>query len=70
MSEEPTVTFPLAECPIGLLSGDQDRYAYYMASYAAVLRAFPQITPDSYWRLTVAEHRLMVDAVEGAPSGN
>ncbi len=65
MSEEvPTVTFPLTECPLSLLSGREEEYAHFMRTYAPILRAFPQITPDSYWRLTVAEHELMWQAVE------
>lgn len=71
MSEDqPTVTIPLDEAPIGLLAGDDERYAYFLTSYASVLRHYPQITPDSYWRLTVAEHGLMVRAIEGQPDGN
>jgi len=28
----------------------------WIESQPAILRGYPQITPDSYWHLTVAEH--------------
>ena len=63
MAEEPTITLTLLECPIGALTGDEERYAYYLKAMPLVLGAYSQISVDGYWRLTVAEHNTLYRGV-------
>ena len=63
MADEPQVTLTLMECPIGALTGDPERYSYYLATMPKVLGAYTQVTVDGYWRLTVAEHGTLFKGV-------
>ena len=43
---------PLRKAALHVEGGD----AFWTETLPHVLAGFPQITPDSYWNLTVAEH--------------
>lgn len=49
---------PLRKASLHVEGGD----AFWTSAMPKVLRAFPQITPEAYWNLTVAEHAELWDA--------
>ena len=65
MADEPMIEIPLLDCPIGLLTGDPERDHRYQSSQAKIMAVFSQVTADSYWRLTVAEHQEMLVVAGG-----
>lgn len=68
MSEPEAVTpedLPLADLPIRVAADlDKADEVAYLVSFGLVLAAFPQITPDAYWRLSVAEHASLMRVLE------
>lgn len=58
---------PLADLPIRVAADlDKNDEIAYLVAFGPVLAAFPQITPDAYWNLTVAEHASLMRVLEGS----